>query len=430
MLICTRPSECESRLASERGAILIHVAIVSIVLMAFTMFVVDYGILWVSRNQAQNSADAAAMAGAVALGLDDFENRDDDGPAKLAALNFALLNNVFGEDPDVDVETDVLFYPEDPTKFPAECADDTCIRVDVYRNQDRGNALPTWFGHLIGLNEQGVRAMAIARAGFGNATDCLKPWAVVDKWQERHPVNPGVWSQNSTFDKYITKGRGAGTPDPSINPPDLYVPPTVNNPGTGFHPFNADHSYTTDYGRQLVLKSGDNSDFQFGSGWFKALDIGDCGPGGNCYAENIKGCVGITFKIGDEVPVNNEPGNKVGPTKQAVMTDVDSLYNRDPNAFWNQSMNGGRGGVDGSDFAVSPRIVAVPLVNPDHIAQANKGGRTTVPIINIMGFFVEGLTADNKGVVGRLMTMPGLMSVGAVPIGGQSAFLINISLIR
>src|SRR6185436_6050706 len=123
-----------SRMSSERGAILVHVAIASIVLIAFTMFVVDYGIMWVSRNQAQNAADAGALAGAIALGYDDFANRDDDGPAKQSAQQFALLNAVFGEAPDVKIDADVIFYPGNEDKFPAECADDTCIRVDVYRN--------------------------------------------------------------------------------------------------------------------------------------------------------------------------------------------------------------------------------------------------------------------------------------------------------
>jgi Flp pilus assembly protein TadG len=423
-----QPSMRSVRYASERGAVLIQVAVASLVLIAFTAFVVDYGILWVSRNAAQNSADAGALAGAIALGLDDFDNRDDDGPAKLAALNFALANDIFGEDPDVNVETDIYFYPDDPAKFPAECVDDSCIRVDVYRNQDRGNPLPIWFGLLVGLTEQGVRATAIGRASLANATDCLKPWAVVDRWQERHPVNPGVWTVDSTFDKYIDSGPSSGTPDPAIDPPDLYIAPTEDDPGTGFHPFNADHSYTSDYGLPLVLKAGNNNDFQFGSGWFKALSFG--GPGGAVYEDNIKGCVGITYKIGDELEVDNEPGAKVGPTRQGVMTDSDSLYNQDPTAFWDPTMNGGRGGVNGSAFAVSPRIVAVPLVNPDIIAEVNKGGRTTVPISNIMGFFIEGMTPDNKGVMGRLMTMPGLMSVGEVEIGPESAFLINISLIR
>ncbi len=44
---------------------LVHTALVLIGLMALSTFVVDYGILWASRRQAQNAADAGALAGAV-----------------------------------------------------------------------------------------------------------------------------------------------------------------------------------------------------------------------------------------------------------------------------------------------------------------------------------------------------------------------------
>ena len=53
-----------SRSRSERGAIFIHVALLLVVLMGFIAFVADYGMLMVARNQAQNTADAAALAGA------------------------------------------------------------------------------------------------------------------------------------------------------------------------------------------------------------------------------------------------------------------------------------------------------------------------------------------------------------------------------
>ena len=48
--------------SSQRGAMLIQVSIFLLALTAFSAFVFDYGILWVSRRQAQNSADAAAVA--------------------------------------------------------------------------------------------------------------------------------------------------------------------------------------------------------------------------------------------------------------------------------------------------------------------------------------------------------------------------------
>ena len=55
----------------ERGAILVQVAIAILVLTALSTFVVDHGILWVSRGQAQNAADAGALSGAVARAFDE-----------------------------------------------------------------------------------------------------------------------------------------------------------------------------------------------------------------------------------------------------------------------------------------------------------------------------------------------------------------------
>ena len=148
------------RAASDRGAILIQFGLVFMALSAFAMFVVDYGVLWVSRHQAQNAADSGALAGATALALDDFADRTDTGPAKVAARQFALANGVFGAQPDVQMTGDVRFYKDAPAEFPASCANDDCVRVDVYRNQARGNPLPMFFGWLVGVNQQGVRATA------------------------------------------------------------------------------------------------------------------------------------------------------------------------------------------------------------------------------------------------------------------------------
>jgi uncharacterized membrane protein len=59
-------------------------------LTALTAFVVDYGVLWVARRQAQNAADAGALAGATALAFDDVNYPPTTtiplNSAKLAAL--------------------------------------------------------------------------------------------------------------------------------------------------------------------------------------------------------------------------------------------------------------------------------------------------------------------------------------------------------
>ena len=67
----------ERTLRSEQGAVFVQVGISLFVLMAFNVFVLDYGMMWIGRRQAQNAADAGALAGGVARAYDDF----DDPPA-------------------------------------------------------------------------------------------------------------------------------------------------------------------------------------------------------------------------------------------------------------------------------------------------------------------------------------------------------------
>jgi len=440
----TRTANTSWRRNSERGAILIQVAIGSVVLLAFTMFVVDWGLMWVARRQAQNAADAGALAGAVALALDADDESLDDGPAKTSAYRYAIANMVLGESPSVTDPTggdatDVMFYADNPSKFPADCASGGCIRVDVYRNQARGNSLPAFFGALVGVSNSGVRATATAQAGVGDTTDCLKPWAVIDKWDEYWEGNravspaPGPWTTSSHFDKYQTSGRDKGEIDPSITTPDVYVPPSTSSVGTGFYPYEADGSFSPWYGLELTLKlgnqNGNDGGYDYGSGWFLALAIADS-TGGSDYKDNIKNCIGVDYTIGGSLPLSTEPGDKVGPTKQAVETDDDSLINQDPGAYWDPDLGGpGKGGVANSAFAVSPRIVPIPLLNPDALADATKNGRTSVPIANIVGFFIEDMP-DNKSVRGRLCAIPGLKASGTPAISAQAAWLKVIQLIR
>jgi Flp pilus assembly protein TadG len=411
--------------SSERGAVLVHVALALIALMAFSTFVIDYGVFWTARRQAQNAADAAALAGAVALAFDDFTDRTDSGPAKRSAYSVLDSHYIWGDKPVVNITTDITFpeCPDDGT--------DNCVQVYVYRNTARGTALPTFFGKLVGINQQGLRAMAVAKVATATATDCLKPWGVIDRWREHYPINPGTYNVNtSTFDKYLSTGPNAGQIDPAIPVPDYYEAATAAGVGTGFYPFNPNMTLSADYGLQINLTVGDQNNFQFATGWFAPLALVDS-RGGNDYSNNIKGCVGTTYSIGQAIEVETEPGKKVGPTEQAVESDIDSIINKDSGAVWDPTLNGGLGGVANSAYGISPRIVPVPLVSPDIMAAFLKGGRTTVIISNIMGFFVEGYDNSTKSVIGRLVTTVGLLKVGTgSTIGSQSGFMRAIILIR
>jgi len=139
--------------ASERGAVLVHTAFALLALIAFTTFVVDYGTLWLSRRQAQNAVDAGALAGALALVYDDPNDFSDTGAGKVNAQSVATSNLVYGQAPAVDVTSDVTIQCPSPGCV-QQCpngSDNTCVRVDGYRDQAHNNPLPIFFGGLVGL---------------------------------------------------------------------------------------------------------------------------------------------------------------------------------------------------------------------------------------------------------------------------------------
>src|SRR6185436_7175235 len=90
---------------SERGAMLIMVVIALLGLTVISAFIFDYGVLWASRRQAQNSADAAALSAAINM-------RDDPSDlvqARAAARTVAAANTVWAQAPAAaDVLVDLV----------------------------------------------------------------------------------------------------------------------------------------------------------------------------------------------------------------------------------------------------------------------------------------------------------------------------------
>ncbi len=417
--------------SSMRGAVLIHVAIALLGLVAFSTFVVDYGIMWVSRGQVQTAADAGALSGAIALA---FEGASDFDGAKEKARAVAIANPVFGAAPDVQL-TDVTFPPCPPG---APGLPDTCVKVDAFRNQPRGNPLPMFFGQIVGVTDQGVRATATAQIVTGESTDCLKPWAVIDRWNEwGEPFGP-----LSTFDKY-SDGKGQSPPQEA----DVYLPPGGGNGnGTGFY-------LPPDEGRQFAVKT---EGVNLSSGWFMEIRLprlDGCWSGGNCYEDNIKTCGGKTYSIatpGVPCPENIgqddaddwaakgcylvKTGGTVGPTRQGI----EYLYNQDDKAKW----VGGQ--IVDSKFSPptdSPRVVPIGVMDiDDYLSRYPNGTNGVVRLVNIYGYFIEGmgevyadgsmgLDPAGKAVIGRILTIP-TTGTKTSPIPSDASFLRQIILVR
>jgi hypothetical protein len=408
------------------------VAIALVALIAFTGLVVDYGILWLARRQAQNSADAGAMAGAVSLGFVDFDNRN---LARQAALDVALKNEVWLSVPDV-TGADITF-PPCPPGAPA-AGSNACIRVDVFRNQrPNGNPLETIFGRLFNVMDQGVKATATAEVLWGTAASCVRPWAIPDKWKENQTPD---WDQFDTFDRYDDSGvLIPGTVDPN-GPGDYYEPAgpiedslltPPSQTGTGF--VNGDINDGGDYGRQFTLKQGDPHE-NLQPGWYFPIVI--CSTGGDAYREAIDGTCSCDVTITPPVTLDQEPGNMVGPTDQGVT----ALINQDQDAYW-YDPDGDAGPIRGvvkggctdtatcpTSTGLSPRVVPIPVFDPDVYDSTDRNGRDTVNIVKIVGFFIEEITDPGRDVVGRLMDYPTEPSETPPPVG--SSFLVSIALVR
>jgi Flp pilus assembly protein TadG len=406
---------------SQRGAILVQVAILALVLIGFTAFVVDYGVMWVGRRQAQNAADAGALAGAVAMAFDanGWTNRTPTGPARAGAHQMALDNLVWGQSPNVNIDTDVYF-----TNTPADmCPLDgngltPCIRVDVYRNQARGNPLPVFFGAAVGLASQGVLATATARVAVADSSDCLKPWAIPDKWLDVYDVNPVIDVNTWTADDAFELNDAGGNP---LATPDVYTPASPSSPGTGF-------TLVADLGSQVVLKQGGPAT-SLSPGVFEPVRIPSTycplPQGGDCDRYAIENCAGLPISIGDVL--QSENGNMIGPTNQGVS----ALIAQDPSAQWSTASNSvvnscaqGNPSCGGS----SPRVVAIPVFDTATYYTTKRAGLPEFHVVNILGFFIENMQGNN--VVGRLTTAPGLQMGSGPPNDPQSAFLTSIQLIR
>ena len=364
--VTPRRTSLTERLRSERGVSLIHIGIAIFVIMGFSAFVLDHGVMMVARGQAQNVADAAAIS-AITTRVRDEANL----AANLAA--YPMSDNVlykmvdsqgiFGGTPTDTGRSREWSCPNLVTGW--------CVQVYVFRDGAPANGsttLPVYFAPLFGLSSQKVQAYAAAVAKDANGTRCLKPFLIPDKWEE----NGG----NSSF-------------NPANG--DVYRPWTVANP-TGYS--TADFNVTT-----VVLKPGTPANTISPSDFFEINEFGQ--TGGKTYETSIINCE-IAKKIGDTVELF--PGNTVGPTNQGI----DGLL----------AANGG-GPVD----------VIIGMFDPAVFeAQRRQSGRFILQIVNLVTVRISGRTGSH--IDGLIVGGVGEnMGPGPTPTGVSSLIKV-VQLVR
>jgi Flp pilus assembly protein TadG len=342
-------------------------------MMAFlsaSMLAIDVGMLMTSRNQAQNAADAGALAGATALVFNDYDDRSPSGPAVTHAIAAAKANDVMGE--EVSVEVPDVEFPLDPA------GDANRVQVTVHRTSARGNAVSTLIAQFFGMDTADIVATATAEASPANAMTCVKPFTIPDKWIEKQTA---PWDGLDTYDAFDNKGV------PLANP-DIYIP--AGQPGyTGYN-------QAANHGQLLTIRAATGSNITVS--FYFSLSIGGMNfTGGDPYRWNIANCNTTIMHWGDMLI--QEPGAMAGPTIQGA----DELIARDPGAYWDDSTKT----VKGSAFGHSPRTFPIPLYDPPFYDEGKRNGRTAdLKVANWIGFFLE--STQGNGIFGRIIPITGI----------------------
>lgn len=392
-------SRFRQRLDDESGMSYVFMGMGLMAFLSASMLAIDVGMLMTSRNQAQNSADAGALAGAVALGFDNFTDRSPSGPAVTHAINAAKSNDVMAADVDVDPE-DVEFLNDDngqPTR----------VKVTVYRTSGRDNPLSTLIAAIFGMPNAGVGATATAEVSPADAMTCVKPFTIPDKWKEvgaDAPFDP-------TTSEYEAYGKGNPPSPLPVGEADVYIPFKTNGvKNAGYTGYNMEN----DRGTRLLIRAGNGN--QITPSFYFSLAL-DGNTGGSTYEWNIANCNQSIMEWGD--PLVQEPGAMMGPT----VSGIEALIAKDPFAKWDE----GQKRVTGSRYTgQSPRVFPIPLYDPEYYSAGKRNGRDAdLKVANWIGFFAE--EVDGNNIWGRITPISGIRTGADVPEG---LFPITIRLVK
>jgi len=368
-------------------------------LLLMSGFVVDYGVLWAARRQAQNAADAGALAGAISrINEDQSANPSTtSGTVYQSIVNTVGFNPVWGQAP-----------PAAAVGIDWNCPDGTtnCVHVDVFRDGTHSSTtLPTFFMSMANIQSQGTKAHAIAQIVAANATGCMRPWFMLDKYTDVN--NDGQFT----------------------SPPDIYQ---AGAGGTAYRV--PDDIGTTVTFHNNLSPSG-----------FGQVDVGS---GGRSIRDAIEQCVSDqTYYIGEAV--GTKPGGTSGPEVQGV----DQLVQWDPGASVQISYNadgtknatvvnscapscscpGNPNSVCPNGPGISPRVAVVPVCNPTSPDCANGGANSgSIIIKEFLSFFVLGASGNgnNLQIDAVLINSAGTQVPSGSSAPASGAFLKTVVLVR
>jgi Flp pilus assembly protein TadG len=170
---------------TERGSVMVIVALAMTTLLLFAALAIDVGFVWVSRTQSQNAGDSAALAAGAAMIEKSGTNpmTVNLAAARAQGASYAGANATVGEavsSKDGDRSGGVTVTPADfefgswdlatrtldTTVDLTKPSNVTGVRVTVRMDDDANKKSPTFLARLLGRNGFEVKNTATAYRGF------------------------------------------------------------------------------------------------------------------------------------------------------------------------------------------------------------------------------------------------------------------------
>ena len=372
------------KIKEERAATLIMVAVAMVAIFAFAVLAIDISLVQLAKNQLQNAADAAALAGAI-----EYTITDGDASAAVAeAIQIAGLNRA------IQTTQQPVKITSADVSFPSS----RHVRVRTHRTEATSDPIKLYFMGVINTasdNLGSMTASATAEVLPIGGTNCLKPWMFPDRWDDADGDH--VYDARETYtDLNGNDQYDAGEPFDDLNKNGVWdAGEYYDMQATGYRV--PDH-----VGETIVLKfnNGSLNNYAPKEGWYQIIRFGpvnrggpDC-PGGDCYRDWIPGCEPYLVMVGDTMEM--ELGAKVGPTDQGFQ----ELIDRDLSAYYDPST----GTIQGSAYPVSPRLIKAAVYDPSEGIYSMGGASKYLTVKKIVVVFLEARTGSAE-VLGRFMRM-------------------------
>ncbi len=342
------------RVKNQRGSTLFIVASAMVAVIGLAGLAIDLVSLYSGKSEAQRSADAAALAGAMAFVSSGYPSGVvTQGVAQTLATNQAIAvgqqNKVGGGTPSI---------PAGNITFDFSHVGNPLITASV------NATLPTFFMKVFGVSTVDISATATAEAysptsGSGPTVcaSCLKPF-LVPNCDPNHatPASPVCTGQA----KFINTDG------------------TIANPGK---------TPTGIVGQTWLLHSNGSVP----SHWYEvALD----GQSGSNFKADVSSCSTAKLTCGSLLTVLD--GKKVGPTNQGVDDlihangDGPSITGQDTINTSTLQITGGTSnpyGLAGKTITQSDSLVTVPIYDPATMGGPGNGDQVTV--VGYLQMFIQ-----------------------------------------